>query len=341
MMTLVRSDVASLLKRLLVTVHGRHQEAIADRLVARFGRMFGLLDFRDLPGTELRWLEAMLPEVIESFYESQRDSAAFNSLFLAANSAADGNSVEFGPSAHIGNSVAPTGHLGGIADLSDGIFVAPDADIRHITAVLLASGPGSIKHRQPAPEIESMQAGLSNAAGAGVRLALDGGRSYSNDFSSAVGTLVGFQRVTDSDPCAFCALLASRGATYHDLSRIAATSVKHGKNDGLVPRGESAKVHGHCRCILVPVYKDKPLPLTGSAKLAETIWADLPSQSSWQAALREFRRRYDELKSSNPDSGVREEDSERRLMLEVDKAIRGGSEYEKRLGRLVRNYASR
>jgi len=48
---------------------------------------------------------------------------------------------------------------------------------------------------------------------------------------------IGWRRVTDGNPCAFCAMLASRGPVYRDAAAA----------DGL-------KYHAHCGCGAEPVY---------------------------------------------------------------------------------------
>ena len=56
--------------------------------------------------------------------------------------------------------------------------------------------------------------GFVRAAGALAKLVLAGGRRTIVDLVRADRTALGWARVTDGDPCAFCRMLASRGAVY-------------------------------------------------------------------------------------------------------------------------------
>lgn len=88
---------------------------------------------------------------------------------------------------------------------------------------------------------------------------------------------VGYARSPRSGCCAFCALLASRGAVYTS-SRSAGNVVGRGMEPGVVtdrigrssvrgggvqPRGAAAlgtRFHNFCRCVVVPVEEYEPLP---------------------------------------------------------------------------------
>lgn len=97
-------------------------------------------------------------------------------------------------------------------------------------------------------------------AGATSKLVLDGGRQTILDTVHRDRKALGWRRVTDSRPCSFCALLATRGAVY---------------------RGDTAHfaAHGHCGCTAEPVYdqadreaRDEALP-----------WAQLYTDSTQDA----------------------------------------------------------
>ncbi|WP_405944748.1 hypothetical protein [Streptomyces sp. NBC_00932] len=108
-------------------------------------------------------------------------------------------------------------------------------------------------------------------AGAADRDALMGGRDLLDQSSRADRAVIGWARVTDSDPCHFCALLASRGAVYRSqwtarytgrTGRRARTVTRpDGMDDwspGRLASWEAAqgldRYHDNCHCTIVPVY---------------------------------------------------------------------------------------
>lgn len=85
---------------------------------------------------------------------------------------------------------------------------------------------------------------------------------------------VGWARVTGPKPCAFCAMLASRGPVYT-------------KDSG------SFAAHDHCVCTLEPVLRDEA-EWPGRAREFQTLWADSTKGTANGAeARRAFRRAYD------------------------------------------------
>lgn len=78
---------------------------------------------------------------------------------------------------------------------------------------------------------------------------------------------VGYARVVDANPCAFCAMLASRGAVYR--------SDAFDSSDALFAGDNRFKVHDGCECTLEPIYGRSVTDLPpGSAELAKE-WADV------------------------------------------------------------------
>lgn len=81
--------------------------------------------------------------------------------------------------------------------------------------------------------------GWVKLAGAATSLVLDGGRRTITETATRAG--VSWARVTDGAPCAFCAMLASRGAVY---------------SKGTV----SFRAHDHCGCTAEPMFANAALP---------------------------------------------------------------------------------
>lgn len=118
-----------------------------------------------------------------------------------------------------------------------------------------------------------------------LRHAQAGGRQTIDDNSTLDRVALGWIRVTRTKPCAFCAMLASRGLQYRpfkedsfDLSDLRFTG------DG------NAKVHDNCGCSLKPVYttNDPLVKRTGQFADMWSMWG----AGGGDAALR-FRRGYD------------------------------------------------
>jgi hypothetical protein len=82
---------------------------------------------------------------------------------------------------------------------------------------------------------------LTRTSGAVSRHVLTGGRDTLIQSVAADRQALGWARVTDGAPCAFCAILASRGAVYS-------------KNTA------NFQAHDHCACSVEPVYADSALP---------------------------------------------------------------------------------
>lgn len=143
------------------------------------------------------------------------------------------------------------------------------------------------KAAMPGPEEELMRAALVRSSGAAVRQALNGGRGVTDRVMDLDRKVKGFARVTDANPCAFCALLASRGAVFGKGSFVrsdAAREADRGKGSTWalnpeaardVPDGWTnvAKVHNNCRCQLRPVYSNEAL-WDAAAKHYLKLWND-------------------------------------------------------------------
>lgn len=133
---------------------------------------------------------------------------------------------------------------------------------------------------------EVMSNARTNSTGAGVKHVMNGGRgeiqqqveaeyvkamvaeseSRGDDLVSrrAKRQAIGYARMTDDNPCYFCAVLASQGAVYlkdtsFDQSNSMIRDIK--RNGKVVDRrafvGDgNVKVHDHCRCHLRPVFRE-------------------------------------------------------------------------------------
>lgn len=134
---------------------------------------------------------------------------------------------------------------------------------------------------------EARQTALTRVSGAVTRHALAGGRDTIISSVGADKHSEGWARVTDGDPCAFCAMLAGRGPVYK--SEFTA----------------DFQAHDHCGCVAEPIYPGATWP--GRAR----EFHDLYNQATRDAAasgeldrgtsndlLNAFRRVYDAHRAS-------------------------------------------
>ena len=128
----------------------------------------------------------------------------------------------------------------------------------------------SVQDVDQAREAARQQAGIATA-GHASRMVKDGARSYVHQAAQADPRAIGFVRVTDGDPCAFCAMLASRGLVLYSSKR-AATLTEDGD-----------KYHPNCNCHAEPVFSAdhyKTSPLFAANRQYEEAWKQIVDKGS-------------------------------------------------------------
>lgn len=144
----------------------------------------------------------------------------------------------------------------------EGVAVTPTV-ARWVTERALTSlrvtGPVSWKssYKRTGSEAAASRAMAESLSGAAQRLALSGARDTVDATVRRSRRIVGWRRVADEDPCAFCAMLASRGAVYK--SRAVALEV--GRSDRIRgPRRAGQAYHDNDQCVAEPLYvgEDEP-----------------------------------------------------------------------------------
>lgn len=163
--------------------------------------------------------------------------------------------------------------------------LADPVDERKVRAALFATGQNAVKQSLEAgnsPE-RSKEIALTRTSGAFGTQILNGGRETLVESVKADRSALGWARVTDADPCAFCALLAGRGPVY--------------KSD----KTADFQAHGGCACTAEPVYRhDAEWP--GRAREFHDLYneATLEAHESGELdrgtsndLLNAFRRRYE------------------------------------------------
>lgn len=112
--------------------------------------------------------------------------------------------------------------------------------------------------------------GLVKVLGATTRLVLGGGRDTIIESAIEDTRASRWQRVTGIDPCAFCAMLATRGA------------------DFLAEESASFEAHDHCSCSAEIAYEGSQMPLTSQRLLSQ--WKSSTEGLAGDDALNAFRR---------------------------------------------------
>jgi hypothetical protein len=131
---------------------------------------------------------------------------------------------------------------------------------------------------------QAIEETATNISGSATRHVMNGGRDEIQQALDEDPVALGFIRVTDGDPCFFCAMLASRGPVYDDDSF-----------DESDPRfiGEgSHKVHDHCGCSIEPVYSRKT-QWPGRAQEAEEAWISLSRDLGRVPTINDFRKKWE------------------------------------------------
>jgi hypothetical protein len=109
---------------------------------------------------------------------------------------------------------------------------------------------------------------FTDLSGAAQRLAAQPGRSTLEDAIDEDPAAVAWIRITDAKPCAFCAMLAGRGAVYE--SRDTALHVK----------GTRDPYHDHDQCTTMARFRDDPSPLPAHNQAMQDLWYSGPAYFS-------------------------------------------------------------
>ena len=178
---------------------------------------------------------------------------------------------------------------------------------RTSVANLVSTGPArayalteEYKGRLDDPDfLESMQSAGRGAAQSADRQTVEAGRDVINKAGNGDRLLRGYARITDGDPCAFCAMLAARGAVYRSRQRaeLGGRKKPKGSPDARVPQNrrppltlsDLSKYHNGCHCQVIPVYTDEPFLTPESRRLANE-WKEVAGKLSGEEARRAWRR---------------------------------------------------
>lgn len=211
----------------LTEAHRIAQTRLGARTVTQLVDAWALIDPADLDGTTERWLLTA-----SRLIQAQRTASAQ----LAANYLTTFRRLELGRPGTLQ------------------LVVAERLDAQQALTSLTVTGPVRVKlatARGMTIE-EASRAGMVDATRAGMRLALDGGRSTIVDSLRNDPQAHGWARATSGSPCAFCAMLASRGPAYSEET-------------------VSFEAHDGCSCTAEPVYDPSADWPSGTRQYAD-LW---------------------------------------------------------------------
>lgn len=123
------------------------------------------------------------------------------------------------------------------------------------------------------PLAQAREVGLARVSLAASRHVLDGGRLAMLEAAAASDGRMGWRRVTSARPCAFCAMLASRGAVYR------AETVGFEAHDG-------------CACSAEPAFRTDPP--SEQERIYRELWESSTEGLSGAEARAAFRRAFEE-----------------------------------------------
>jgi hypothetical protein len=219
----------------LTEAHRLAQQRVAAATVARMQAVWPLLDPIDLDGTSDRWLTAAAPVIDTGATTSAKVAEGYIRAFKAA-------------------------ELPGGDQVPAVVVQLPVAE--QVATSLLVTGPVQVKIQMTAgvPLQQATDSALASSSRAAMRHALNSGRNYIVDAVQADPQASGWARVTSAKPCAWCAMLASRGPVYKS-------------NDTA-----SFDAHDHCSCSLEPLYRDDA-PWPPSAQQWADVWQQAKADS--------------------------------------------------------------
>lgn len=216
--------------RALTERHRRIQIRLAGATVLQMRQLWRILDLEDIDSTVPAWLAASR-RLIRS---RNRASAVISERYFREFRAAE---VGQPPTATL-----PT----------------PGLNIEAVDTSLLVTGPYRLRERLGKGRTleEAARVALAASAAAAARHSLNGGRDMLLGAVAQDSRAVGWARVTSSKPCAFCALLASRGPVF-------------------TRQTVRFQAHDSCRCTAEPAYSTST-EWPGQAR----EWADLYATSA-------------------------------------------------------------
>lgn len=157
---------------------------------------------------------------------------------------------------------------------------------------------------------------LTQVEGAAVRHVLNGGRDLLREEAARDVRALAFARVSDGDPCYFCALMISRGFVYRTRGSAGRNANERFEGPGLY------KFHDRCACTVEPVF-DRDAPASEQEAKFKALYEQARKNAarSREPVMEEFRwlvegRRPANRRSAGP-KAVEDTRAERRRTVEL------------------------
>ena len=230
----------------------------------------------DDPTAVDRWLDLMVPKVLEHHERSAQDAALFGDRLRAVELPGIEVPYKYDPII----SVTPEQIRSSLLSVGVGSRNKKVAEIRSLPETQF---PPTTK-RMLIDEADRVAS--ERVASAVARHVQNGSRRTLEDNAKRDPMTIGYVRVTRDDPCFFCAMLASRG--------LEGGLYQKDSFDLSDPRfvGEgTAKVHDNCGCGIKPVYRRSDEILAQNQKFTD-MWYEFSGNGDADA-LTNFRRNYE------------------------------------------------
>lgn len=251
----------------LTEQHRRAQLRLRAAFLKEFTRLWPLLDLDQLDEATVTWIDLATELILNWRNQSAARALAYYDTFRRA---------------EIGE---PLPDRALYANLAIGI---PD----QIRTSLLVTGPVGVKSyiAKGLTPTRAKRMAFTAVAGAASRHVLNGSRKMIIATAIKDQMAVRYSRVTDDDPCAFCAMLAGRGPDYFSRATAHRTTSRS-------KRGAGEKYHDDCACT-VEVSFDRISDWPARNREFEQIWKDSTGGYSGKNAINAFRRAYEAQRKS-------------------------------------------
>lgn len=250
--------------RELTEGHRLLQIGIAARATAVSKSLWRRLRVSDIDGSMASWMPAQLA-AWKLFYEQSQDAAG---EYITAYQAAE-----------IGAASKIVKQSFGVPEMRNAALLAGPVRVKML-----------IKKGMAADEAHSKA--FTKFGGISSRQVLSGGRLAISQTGAGDQRAIGWRRVTDGNPCTFCAMLASRGPVYSRTTTQG--DIERPSREG----GVKLLYHGHCGCTAEIVYGEwKPTD-------AELLYIEEYEKAAQQAEDEDGRRTQDTVLWRMRENGI-------------------------------------
>jgi hypothetical protein len=272
----------------LTESHRLEQLAIVAGFLREFVPLFTLLDWNRLDETSPAWVQAVMglirtwrqesADVASAYYDRYRElelprsAAPGPELEFVSSPEARGATILTLPNRSSGPARNEPAHFG---RREPARLVWDDRDKSALHS-MVSTGPAHAKHltKQGVDERRARPRVLVTVSGSAEKQVMTGARDAIMTKAEKDPRAVGWMRVTSGNPCAFCAMLASRGPVYFSESSA-----------GFLP-------HDNCHCVPMPVFSRRTAWPGDNAAYAR-LWRSSTQGYSGQDAINAFRRAYE------------------------------------------------